>query len=117
MFYDVSDKALAKTLDTTRWQRCWVHMMTNILNKLSKSLQKRPKIIFTIKLFSKNLTSVLAFPTQATIDENNRNSLHQYQKNFVQVVSKVKDVLLLLFIRARSKVLTIISGLHAIVVK
>lgn len=72
---------------------------------------------FHAKVFSKNLTSALAFPTQATIDENNRNSLHQYQKNFAQVLSKVKDVLPLLFIRTRSKVLTIISDLHAIVVK
>lgn len=72
---------------------------------------------FHAKVFSKNLTSALAFPTQATIDENNRHRLHQYQKNFVQVVSKVKDVLPLLFIRTRSKVLAIISDLHAIVVE
>lgn len=33
-------KALAKTFDTTRWQRYWVHKTANILNKLPKSLQK-----------------------------------------------------------------------------
>jgi hypothetical protein len=72
---------------------------------------------FHAKVFSKNLTSAIAFPRQATIDENNRHSLHKYQKSFVQVVSKVKDVRPLLFIRARSKILTKISDLHAIVEK
>jgi hypothetical protein len=72
---------------------------------------------FHAKVFSKNLTSALAFPTQAVIDENNRNSLHQYQKNFAQILSKVKDVIPLLFMRARKQVLSIISDLHAIVTK
>ncbi len=72
---------------------------------------------FHAKVFSKNLTSALAFPTQAAIDENNRNSLHQYQKNFAQALSKVKDVIPLLFMRTRKQVLSIISDLHAIVTK
>jgi hypothetical protein len=72
---------------------------------------------FHAKVFSKNLTSALAFPTQAAIDENNRNSMHQYQKNFAQILSKVKDVIPLLFMRARKQVLSIISDLHAIVMK
>jgi transposase-like protein len=36
-------KALSKTYDTTRWQRCWVHKTANILNKLPKSLQAKAK--------------------------------------------------------------------------
>ena len=36
-------KALSKVYDTTRWQRCWVHKTTNILNKLPKSLQAKAK--------------------------------------------------------------------------
>jgi len=72
---------------------------------------------FHAKVFSKNLTSALAFPTQEAIDENNRNSLHQYQKNFAQLLSKVKDVIPLLFMRAKEQVLSIISDLHAIVTK
>ena len=36
-------KALAKTYDKTRWQRCWVHKTANILNKLPKSIQPKAK--------------------------------------------------------------------------
>jgi transposase-like protein len=36
-------KALAKTYDKTRWQRCWVHKTANILNKLPKSIQAKAK--------------------------------------------------------------------------
>jgi hypothetical protein len=72
---------------------------------------------FHARVFSKNLTSALAFPVQSEIDENTRNCLYQYQRNFAQVLSEVKDVLPLLFVRARSKVLSIISDLHAIVAK
>jgi transposase-like protein len=36
-------KALSKVYDTTRWQRCWVHKTTNILNKLPKSVQGKAK--------------------------------------------------------------------------
>lgn len=36
-------KAISKTYDTTRWQRCWVHKTANVLNKLPKSLQAKAK--------------------------------------------------------------------------
>ena len=36
-------KALSRTYDTTRWQRCWVHKTANVLNKLPKSLQAKAK--------------------------------------------------------------------------
>jgi putative transposase len=36
-------KALSRTYDTTRWQRCWVHKTSNILNKLPKSIQAKAK--------------------------------------------------------------------------
>lgn len=36
-------KALSKTYDTTRWQRCWVHKTANVLNKLPKSFQAKAK--------------------------------------------------------------------------
>lgn len=36
-------KALEKVYATTRWQRCWVHNTSNVLNKLPKSLQAKAK--------------------------------------------------------------------------
>lgn len=36
-------KALNQVYADTRWQRCWVHKTTNVLNKLPKSLQAKAK--------------------------------------------------------------------------
>jgi len=36
-------KALSKVYDGTRWQRCWVHKTSNVLNSLPKSLQSKAK--------------------------------------------------------------------------
>lgn len=36
-------KAISKTYDATRWQRCWVHKTANVLNKLPKSIQAKAK--------------------------------------------------------------------------
>jgi len=72
---------------------------------------------FHAKVFSKNLTSVLIHPTQAVIDKNNENNVYQYTRNFVQTLSKVKDVIPLLFLRSREAVCKLISDIHAIVVR
>ena len=72
---------------------------------------------FHAKVFSKNLTSVLVHPTQAVIDKNNENNVYQYARNFVQTLSKVKDVIPLLFLRSREAVRKLISDIHAIVVR
>jgi transposase-like protein len=36
-------KALSKVYGNTRWQRCWVHKTSNVLNKLPKSIQAKAK--------------------------------------------------------------------------
>jgi transposase-like protein len=36
-------KALSKVYSNTRWQRCWVHKTSNVLNKLPKSLHPKAK--------------------------------------------------------------------------
>ena len=72
---------------------------------------------FHTKVFSKNLTSVLVHPTQAVIDKNNENNVYRYTRNFVQTLSKVKDVIPLLFLRSREAVCRIISDIHDIVVR
>ncbi|MCP4745651.1 MAG: hypothetical protein GY874_05840 [Desulfobacteraceae bacterium] len=35
--------ALPKISPNSRWQRCWVHKVANVLNKLPKSLQAKAK--------------------------------------------------------------------------
>jgi len=72
---------------------------------------------FHAKVFSKNLISALIYPTQAVIDKNTENCIYRYQRNFVQALSKVKDVIPLLFLKPLESVIKLISDIHEIVVK
>jgi len=70
---------------------------------------------FHAKVFSKNLASALAFPTRSAIESNTRKRKHKYQKNFAQLLSKIKDVIPLFFIRPTEMLLSLISDLHKII--
>ncbi|WP_320045044.1 hypothetical protein [uncultured Desulfobacter sp.] len=72
---------------------------------------------FHAKVFSKNLISALIYPTQAVIDKNTENCIYRYQRNFAQALSKVKDVIPLLFLKPLESVIKLISDIHEIVVK
>ena len=72
---------------------------------------------FHAKVFSKNLTAVLAFQTQALIDEKTETWQYRYQRNFTQTLSKVKDVIALLFMRPLDTVSKLISELHDIIIE
>ena len=72
---------------------------------------------FHAKVFSKNLTSALIFQTQTIIDNNTRENQYRYKPNFTQALSNIKDVIPLLFIRSKNKVIKIISDLHAIIIR
>jgi len=71
---------------------------------------------FHAKVFSKNLVSALIYPTQSQIDENMASSSYRYKPNFAQVISKMKDIIPLLFLRSRKDLYRMISDIHAIVV-
>jgi hypothetical protein len=70
---------------------------------------------FHAKVFSKNLASVLAFPTRSVIDINTYENRHKYKMNFAQMLSKIKDVIPLFFIRSTDMVLSLIFDLHKII--
>ncbi len=72
---------------------------------------------FHAKVFSKNLISALAFQTQSKIDRHTENSKYRYQPNFAQALSKMKDVIPLLFIRSVRQVEKIISQVLDIIIK
>jgi hypothetical protein len=72
---------------------------------------------FHARVFSKNLTSALAFQTQSTIDELTEDRKYRYQPNFAQALSKVKDVIPLLFIRSADKISKIIEEVLDIIIK
>lgn len=71
---------------------------------------------FHAKVFSKNLISALIYPTQAVIDKNTENRIYRYQKNLAQTLSKIKDVIPLLFLRPLEAVTGLISDIHDVVV-
>jgi len=72
---------------------------------------------FHAKVFSKNLASALAYPTQPEIDKFTTNRRYRYKPNFAQLLSKVKDVLPLLFTRPHTALSSLISDFHTIVIE
>jgi hypothetical protein len=71
---------------------------------------------FHAKVFSKNLASILTFPTQDKIDEVTASRRYRYQTNFAQLLSKIKDVVPLMFIRTQKTVYKLIADIHAIAI-
>jgi hypothetical protein len=69
---------------------------------------------FHAKVFSKNLTSILAYPTRKVVEQNSQRRKYEYQINFTQALSKMKDAIVLLFSRPNSVVKMLLSGLHQI---
>lgn len=72
---------------------------------------------FHAKIFSKNFTSILAFPTREQIKEDSKRKKHEYQINFTQALSKTKGVIVLLFQRSKRQFCRLIEDLHEIFVK
>jgi len=69
---------------------------------------------FHAKVFSKNLTSILAFNTREIVKQSSQTKKYQYQINFTQALSKMKDAIVLLFNRPNSMVEILLSGLQQI---
>jgi len=55
---------------------------------------------FHAKVFTKNLTAMLAFPAQEEVKRQSQDKKYTYQINFTQALSKMKDTVVLLFQRA-----------------
>lgn len=72
---------------------------------------------FHAKIFSKNLTAVLSIPAKEVIRQESQNKQYEYQLNFTQALSRMKDTIVLLFTKAKSAVKDIIVKLHNIFVK
>lgn len=71
---------------------------------------------FHARVFSKNLTAMLAFPARLSVEQDN-GKRYPYQINFTQVYSKMKDTIVLLFDRPFNTVKKIISSLHDLFIK
>ena len=59
---------------------------------------------FHAKIFTGNLTAILAFPAHDKIEKQTKQRKAAYQLNFTQALSKLKDSVILLFTRPGGKV-------------
>ena len=72
---------------------------------------------FHAKVFAKNLTTMMAYPVEKAIKREYCDRKHEYQLNKTQALSKIKDVICLLFIRPTEAVIGLITKLHEIFIK
>lgn len=72
---------------------------------------------FHARVFTKNLTAMLAHPTRQAIERNSEHKAHSYQINFTQALSKMKDTVVLLFTRSRDIVNKLVASLHEVFIK
>jgi hypothetical protein len=52
---------------------------------------------FHAKVFTTNLTAMLAHPAQAVVKQQSQTKKYDYQVNFTQALSKMKDTVVRLF--------------------
>jgi hypothetical protein len=72
---------------------------------------------FHAKVFSKNLTSVIAYTTKEEIVKKSESLTHVHQINFVQALSKMKNTIVLLFKRSHKKVVDLVEQLRTIFIQ
>ena len=63
---------------------------------------KSPEAIkqdFHARIFTHNLAAILAFPVHEQVKKNNKDKKYEYQINWTQAIAKMKDSVVLLFIR------------------
>jgi hypothetical protein len=72
---------------------------------------------FHAKVFSKNLTAVLSYPLVDKIKQESAHKQYCYQLNFTQALSRMKDVIVLLFTKIQPIVEEMIDKLHILFLK
>jgi hypothetical protein len=70
---------------------------------------------FHAKVLSKNLAAALAHSCQDHVDRESSDRKHKYQINFTQLLSKLKDTVVLLFLR--DKIIPLIRNIMEIAVR
>lgn len=92
--------------------KCWIEI-ENFSGKSVLSVYQD----FHAKVFSKNMTSALAYPTREIVRQASEGKKYEYQINFAQALSRTKDVIVLLFDRSKEAATLLISQLHEIFIK
>lgn len=92
--------------------KCWIEI-ENFSGKSVLSVYQD----FHAKIFSKNMTSALAYPTREIVRQASEGKKYEYQINFAQALSNTKNVIVLLFERSKEAATLLISQLHEIFIK
>jgi DDE family transposase len=66
---------------------------------------------FHARIFSKNITSMLAFAAQNRVTEATKDREHSYRVNFTQALSTMRDTIVILFQRSTSTIQNIVSDI------
>lgn len=69
---------------------------------------------FYAKIFSCNLTSILMTSVQKEVEQVSKKRKHNYQLNFTQALSRMKNSVVLLFVRSKDKLETYLSHLSSL---
>lgn len=72
---------------------------------------------FHAKVFSKNLTMMIANSVEPLVEKNTESRKYKYQVNFTQALSAIKNVIVLLILRPSDKIHSIIEDLQALILK
>lgn len=72
---------------------------------------------FHAKVFSKNLTAVIATTTRKKIIKKSRNLKHTHQINFAQALARMKDSIVLLFVSRRKKICKYVEQIRKIFIQ
>ena len=84
-------KALTKAYGETKWQRCWAHKTSNVLNKLPKSLQKKAK---------QKLHEIWMAPNKKEAEKNFDTFIETYEAKYPKAsecLEKDRDDLLMFY--------------------
>ena len=92
--------------------KCWIEV-ENFSGKSELAICQD----FQGKIFSKNLTSILASPARESLEQNEKNRKYLYLINFAQALSKIKNVIVLMFQRTKRCITKLIINFHDIYVK
>ena len=93
---------LFKDLYHNRWPIEEHYKIMKSRIELENFTGKSPEAIkqdFHARVFTQNLTAILAFPVHEKIKEDNKNKKYDYQINWTQAIAKMKDTVVLLFTR------------------
>ncbi|MCL5029551.1 MAG: IS4 family transposase [Bacteroidetes bacterium] len=93
---------LFEDLYHNRWQIEESYKIMKSRVEMENFTGKSPEEIkqdFHARTFTQNLAAILAFPVHEEVKENNKDKKYEYQINWTQAIAKMKDSVVLLFIR------------------